>query len=148
MSQALWMRLRDVSWSEFSTSDGSGERIPRLLQDISSRKTSRAIKASHMLWKLLCKDDIHHAAAPCSTFLIDLLHQAHNDVKFEILDIIKSCISKLFNMKEKNDWQKETWNTFAKALPIFRKLHKSGSIDLKIALEPIIELLQTDSLEK
>jgi len=148
MSQALWMRLRDISWSGYTTSEGSGERIPRLLQDISSRKTSRAIKANHMLWKLLCKGGIHQAALPCSTFLIDLLHQAHTDVKLEILDIIKSCVFNLSEINEKSDWQQGTWDTFAKALPLLRKLHSTGSSDLKISLEPIIELLQTDSLEK
>jgi len=46
MSQALWMRLREVTWSDHKASEGTGERIPRLLQDISSRKIPRAIKPS------------------------------------------------------------------------------------------------------
>ena len=140
MSQALWMRLRDVAWSDYTTSEGTGERIPRLLQDISSRKTSRAIKASHILWKALCKDTIQPASEPTTPFLLDLLHQAHTDVKFEILDIFKSFSIKLAEL--------DTWDHMAKSLPILRKIHKSGSKDLKISIEPLIELLQSDSLEK
>jgi len=148
MSQALWMRLRDVAWSDYSTSDGSGERIPRLLQDISSRKISRAIKASHMLWKTLCNDKIQPASEPTLPFLIELLQQVQVDVKFEILDILKSISVKLSEQDAKNDWQKATWNTLARSLPILRTLHKSGATELKISIEPLIELLQTDSLEK
>lgn len=148
MSQALWMRLREVDWSKHETSDGSSERVPRLLQDLASRKTSRAIKAGHMLWKALCSGGTQSVAEPTAPFLIDLLHQTHTDVKFEILDIIKSCAVHLSELPEKNDWQQATWDTFAIALPILRKLHKSGSADLRISLEPIIDLLQTDSLEK
>ena len=148
MAQALWMRLRDVAWSDYSTSEGNGERIPRLLQDISSRKTSRAIKASHILWKALCKDTIQPASEPTTPFLLDLLHQAHTDVKFEILDIFKSFSIKLAKLETKNDWQQATWDHMAKSLPILRKIHKSGSKDLKISIEPLIELLQSDSLEK
>ncbi len=148
MSQALWMRLREVNWSDYETSDGNSERVPRLIQDLSSRKTSRAIKAGHLLWKALCSGEIQSAASPTAPFLIDLLHQAHTDVKIEILYIIKSCAVHISELKEKKDWQNKTWNTFAKALPILRKLHKTGSSDLQISLEPIIDLLQTDSLEK
>lgn len=148
MSQALWMRLRDVAWSEYSTSTGTGERIPRLIQDISSRKVPRAIKACHMLWKLLCNNEIHHAAAPCTPFLIELLQLVTSEVKLEILDIVKSCALQLTKIDNKNDWQQATWNALAKSLPILRKTHHSGSNDLKITIEPIIKILQTDSLEK
>ena len=146
MSQALWMRLREVDWSEYSTSEGTGERIPRLLQDISSRKVSRAIKASHILWKTLSNDTVQPASEPTLPFLVELIQQVQSDVKFEIIDILKSIAVKLDKLDSKEDWQQATWDTLARSLPILRKLHKSGSIDLKMAIEPLIELLQTDSL--
>ena len=148
MAQALWMRLRDVAWSDYSTSEGNGERIPRLLQDISSRKNSRAIKASHILWRTLCSDTIRSAAEPTTPFLIELLQQAQAEVQFEIIDILKSFSIKLAPLDNKSDWQQATWNSMAKSLPILRKLHRSGSADLKISLEQLIELLQTNSIEK
>ena len=146
MSQALWMRLREVDWSEYSTSEGTGERIPRLLQDISSRKVSRAIKASHILWKTLSNDTVQPASEPTLPFLVELIQQVQSDVKFEIIDILKSIAVKLDKLESKEDWQQATWDTLARSLPILRKLHKSVSIDLKMAIEPHIELLQTDSL--
>ena len=152
MSQALWMRLREVGWEDYETSSGSGERLPRLLQDISSRKIPRAIKASHMMWKLLCSNGIHPAAEPTVPFLIELTQLVTADVKMEILDILKSCAVSLSDIDEKQVWQQQTWDALAQALPIFRKMRTPGrgksSDDIIIAVEPIIELLEKDSRRK
>jgi hypothetical protein len=152
MSQALWMRLRDVAWSDFETSTGNGERIPRLLQDISSRKIPRAIKACHMVWKQLCSGGIHPAAEPTLPFLIELSQLVTADVKLEILDILKSCAFSLSNLEEKEPWQEQPWTTLAQALPIFRKMLGKGrgeeSEFISIAVEAVIEILEKDSHRK
>ena len=148
MSQALWMRLREVTWSDHKASEGTGERIPRLLQDISSRKIPRAIKASHMLWKLICKGGIHQAAEPTIPFLIELSQLVTAEVKLEILDILKSCTVSLLETTELNAWQNQAWISLAKSLPILRQMRTGGSNDIRISAETIIELLQTDSREK
>jgi hypothetical protein len=152
MSQALWMRLREVAWSDYQTSSGNGERLPRLLQDISSRKISRAIKASHMVWKLLCSGGIHPAAEPTVPFLIELSQLVTLDVKLEILDILKSCTVSLMDIEEKQPWQDQTWVSLAVALPLFRQMRNKGSgggsEDINISVESIIELLEKDSNRK
>jgi hypothetical protein len=149
MSQALWMRLREVEWSDYKTSSGDGERLPRLLQDISSRKIPRAIKASHMVWKLLCSGGIQPAAEPTIPFLIELSQLVTADVKLEILDILKSCSLKLIEINEKEPWQENTWKSLVQALPIFRQMHNKGSgggsENINGLVESIIELLQRDS---
>jgi len=148
MSQALWMRLRDIAWSEHKTSSGTAERIPRLLQDISSRKTSRAIKASHILWKLICSGGIQPASEPTIPFLIELSQIVSAEVKLEILDILKSCTVSLLENQEQEPWQKQTWITLAKSLPILRQMRNGGSEEIKISAETVIDLLQKNSKEK
>ncbi|MGJ8654863.1 MAG: hypothetical protein ACSHX6_00325 [Akkermansiaceae bacterium] len=148
MSQALWMRLRDVAWSEYKTSTGTGERLPRLLQDASSRKIPRAIKANHMIWKLLCSGGIHHAAEPTIPFLIELSQLVTAEVKLEILDTLKSCTVSLLQIEEHNPWQQKTWTSLAKSLPLLRNMRNGGSEDIRISVETIIELLQKNSNEK
>ena len=152
MSQALWMRLREVAWSDYKTSLGNGERIPRLLQDISSRKISRAIKASHMVWKLLCSGGIHPIAEPTVPYLIELSQLVTVDVKLEVLDILKSCTVSLTNIEERLAWQEQTWAALAVALPLFRQMRNKGSgggsEDINVLVESIIELLEMDSNRK
>lgn len=152
MSQALWMRLREVAWSEYKTSSGSGERIPRLLQDISSRKIPRAIKATHMLWKLLCSGGIQPSAEPAIPFIIELSQQVTSEVKLEILDILKSCSLLLLEKEDKQSWEQNTWLSLVHALPVLRKIRDKGSnkesADLTTLAETIIELLEKDSNRK
>lgn len=150
MSQALWMRLRGVEWPDYKTSSGNGERLPRLLQDISSRKIPRAIKASHMVWKLLCSGGIQPAAEPTVPFLIELCQLVTAEVKLEILDILKSCSLKLIEIELKEPWQENTWVSLVQALPIFRKMHNNDSRgtseNINITVESLIELLERDSI--
>ena len=152
MSQALWMRLREVAWSEYTTSSGNGERIPRLLQDISSRKIPRAIKATHMLWKLLCSEGLRPAAEPTIPFLIELSQQVTYEVKLEIVDILKSCSLLLVEKEDKQSWEQNTWISLVHTLPILRKIRdkgsNKGSADLTTLAESIIELLEKDSNRK
>ncbi len=145
MSQALWMRLREIAWSEYKTSTGNAERIPRLLQDISSRKISRAIKASHMLWKSICSGDIHPAAEPTVPFLLELSQLVTAEVKLEILDILKSCTASLITIKDKQPWQEQTWTLLSKALPQLRGMRNGGSEDIRVSAESVIELLEANA---
>ncbi len=150
MSQALWMRLRGIAWSEYQTSEGTGDRLPRLMQDIASRKISRAIKASHMVWKLLCSGGIQPAAEPTVPFLIELTYIVTAEVKIEILDILKSCALKLIDLDTKEPWQEKTWIHLVRALPIFRQMLKKGGGDASDSIttlaSTLIELLERDSL--
>lgn len=145
MSQALWMRLREVAWSEYETSTGNGERIPRLLQDISSRKVPRAIKANHMVWKLICSGGIRPSAEPTIPFLLELSQIVTAEVKIEILDTLKSCILSLIGIETKQPWQEQTWITLSKALPLLREMRNGGSEEIRISVETVIELLQNNA---
>ena len=145
MSQALWMRLRDVAWSDYETSSGTGERLPRLLQDISSRKIPRAIKASHMVWKLICSGGIRPVAEPTIPFLIELSQLVTAEVKLEIIDILKSCAISLLETENQSPWQEHTWISLVKSLSLFRKMRTGGSEEIKISAESLIELLQKNS---
>jgi hypothetical protein len=148
MSQALWMRLRDIDWPNYKTSSGTGERLPRLLQDISSRKISRAIKASHMVWKLICSGGIQPAAEPTIPFLIELSQLVTLDVKLEILDILKSLTVQLIEIEPLEPWQQRSFTSLAKSLPILRKMRIGGSEEVTLSAESIIELLEMNSTGK
>ncbi|MEN8694795.1 MAG: hypothetical protein ACN4GG_09625 [Akkermansiaceae bacterium] len=53
MNDPLWKRLRDLDWKATGISDKDARNVQKLLQDLSSHKEARAMKASQKLWTLL-----------------------------------------------------------------------------------------------
>lgn len=91
MADALWMRLREVNWGDYEVSSGKAERLDKLLQDLASRKEARAMRASQEVWRLLCSGGIRSAAIPVVPFLVSIIDVSGDNVRCEILDILKSC---------------------------------------------------------
>ncbi|WP_346188934.1 hypothetical protein [Rubritalea halochordaticola] len=91
MADALWMRLREVHWGDYEVSTGKAERLDKLLQDLASRKEARAMRASQDVWRLLCSGGIRSAAIPVVPFLVEIIDVSGDNVRCEILDILKSC---------------------------------------------------------
>ncbi len=130
MSQALWMRLREIDWLQYETSTGSPEKIPKILQDLASRKRPRAMRACHDIWKLLCSGGIHSAAAPALTFLSEIAEIANNDVKIEICDTIASCAISLKKIEELTPAnERESWHQDARRSLNFVKQDLSSLAD-------------------
>lgn len=94
MAQALWMRLREERWDEYSVASGDTASLAKLIQDLAGRKRGRAMKAAHQLWVMLCKGELQSAALPVLPYLFECLDMAVEDVQFEIIDILKSYLSK------------------------------------------------------
>ncbi|WP_018970108.1 hypothetical protein [Rubritalea marina] len=110
MAQALWMRLRDERWADYQVASGEASALPKLLQDLAGRKKSRAMKAAHQLWVMLCKGELQSAALVVLPYLFECLDMAAEDVQFEIIDILKSCLAK------HQDLDSEGSTQFAEAL--------------------------------
>ncbi|MGC6426125.1 MAG: hypothetical protein ACON5H_03905 [Akkermansiaceae bacterium] len=53
MNDPLWKRLRDLNWQGAGIHDQDARGLQKLLQDLSSHKEVRAMKASQKLWSLL-----------------------------------------------------------------------------------------------
>ncbi len=87
MADSLWMRLREVRWEQFKCSPSSKKLVPKILENLASRKEARAMKASHDLWLALCSGKIYPAAEPCFPFLIEILGISGSPVQGEILDL-------------------------------------------------------------
>ncbi len=86
MADALWMRIREVEWEQYPTSDGSN--MPSLLRNLGSRKLPRAMKASHQMWTALCGGgELYPAAIRCVPFLLEILAISDPGVQEGILDI-------------------------------------------------------------
>ncbi len=91
MAQALWMRLREEKWDDYAVAESSADRFPKILQDLACRKRGRAMKASHDVWRMLCKDGVHSAAVVVVPYLVETLEISISDVQIEICDTLKSC---------------------------------------------------------
>ena len=92
MADALWMRLREVEWERFSTSDGSN--VPNLLKNLSSRKLPRAMKASHQVWTAFCGGgEVHSAAIPAAPYLVEIMFISDPGVQDGIIDVLSRLAS-------------------------------------------------------
>lgn len=91
MADSLWMRLREVPWDQYPCNPGTVKKVPKILENMASRKAPRAMKASHELWAALCSGSIAPAAEPCIPFLIEIIDISATGVKSEILDILLKC---------------------------------------------------------
>ena len=144
MSQALWMRLREIDWRQYKTSTGGAERIPKILQDLASRKRPRAMRACHDIWKQLCGGGIHSAAAPAITFLTEIADTANIDIKFEICDTILACATSLKKIEADTAPEDlEPWHADARSSLNFAKqdltaIAERSHGDLRITLDRTI----------
>lgn len=88
MADSLWMKLREVPWGKFPSNPGTDKKIPKILENLASRKEPRAMKASHELWAAICAGKIAPAAEPTVPFLAEILGICPVGVQSEILDIL------------------------------------------------------------
>jgi hypothetical protein len=88
MADSLWIRLRKVPWDRFNCAPGTDKKVPKMLENLSSRKQPRAMKAAHELWSALCSGGIQPAAEPSTPFLVEILGICKQGVQSEILDIL------------------------------------------------------------
>ncbi|NWK54275.1 hypothetical protein HW115_01535 [Verrucomicrobiaceae bacterium N1E253] len=114
MADSLWMRLRKVDWKQYdevsetpTSPSTSAKSIPRLLEQLASRKEARAMKASHALWVMFCRGDKPSPPAsvtPTLPFLCEILQISSPGVQCEILDILNH----LAEVQESNDQRPQT----------------------------------------
>jgi len=88
MAETLWMKLRMVPWDQYDSNPGTAKKVPKILENLASRKAPRAMKASHELWAALCAGQIAPAAEPAVPFLVEILGICQDGVQSEILDIL------------------------------------------------------------
>ncbi|MDB4541568.1 hypothetical protein N9192_01595 [Akkermansiaceae bacterium] len=84
MKEPLWKRLRDLDWAGIDEKEARS--VQKLLQDLSSHKEARSMKASQKLWTLL--------KPPCTygkiiqPFLYEIRKISSQAVKSEINDLL------------------------------------------------------------
>lgn len=87
MNDPLWKRLRDLDWPATGVDEKGARKVQKLLQDLSSHKEARSMKASQKLWTLL--------KPPCGfaktiePFLKEIWKISPADVQREIEDLLK-----------------------------------------------------------
>jgi len=92
MADALWMKIREIDWTSYPTSDGSN--VPSLLRNLASRKLPRAMRASHQVWTALCDGGVlHPAAIPAAPFLVETMMISDPGVQDGILDILVRMVT-------------------------------------------------------
>lgn len=137
MAQALWIRLREEQWENYEVSEGSAKRLDKVLQDLASRKRARAMKASHDVWRLLCRNGTHSAALIALPYLVEIIEISSPDVQIEIADCIKSCVT---GLPEPCDWRSDFLNVSASCLPVLKGISSRG--DVAEALDSAVNALQ------
>ncbi|MDB4618495.1 hypothetical protein OAG53_02340 [Akkermansiaceae bacterium] len=86
MNDPLWKRLRDLDWKATGISDKDARNVQKLLQDLSSHKEARAMKASQKLWTLL-KPPAKYGSL-IKPFLQEIHRISTSAVKREINDLL------------------------------------------------------------
>jgi len=105
MADSLWMRLREVPWKQYACSPRATKAIPKILENLASRKLPRAMKASHDLWLTLCSSKVYPAAEVTFPFLVEILGISDPAVQGEILDLFL-CFAKVPHDENAQDWEK------------------------------------------
>ena len=113
MADALWMRIREVSWDEFPAAGGAN--VPSLLKNLASRKLPRALKASHQTWTALCAGgEVFPAALPALPFLVEITTISDPAVQEGILDILLRLVT------EGEEWQRAVQSHQLRLAPLRR----------------------------
>jgi len=131
MADSLWMKLRKVPWEKFPAHPGTDKKVPKILENLASRKEPRAMKASHELWSALCAGSIAPAAEACIPFMADILKISTVSVQSEILD--------MFLQFSKSDSEKLN-SQLQFHSPIFKKLTHSRD---EIVADKAVSLLKS-----
>jgi hypothetical protein len=121
MADSLWMRLRRVRWNKYQISPAAKKQVPKMLENLASRKEPRAMKASHELWVALCSGQVYSAAEPCFPFLIEIMSISEPSVKGEILDLM-THFAQLADDPSAPNWHKSLRSSLKKQSGYFKKL--------------------------
>lgn len=140
MADSLWMRLREVRWEQYKTSPASKKLVPKILENLASRKEARAMKASHELWIALCSGEVFPAAEPCFPFLIEILGISEVSVQGEILDLFLK-FSQVPNDETAEEWQKRLRMILSKEHRFFTKLSHSRDEIVADKAERLLEVI-------
>lgn len=140
MADSLWMRLREVRWEQYQCSPASKKLVPKILENLASRKEARAMKASHELWLALCSGQVYSAAEPCLPFLIEILGISELGVQGEILDIMIQFAG-LPDDETAPDWQKRLRSSLKKQAGYFNKLSRSRDAIVAARASSLLRLI-------
>lgn len=87
MNDPLWKRLRDLDWAAAGIADQEARSVQKLIQDLSSHKEARAMRASQKLWTMLKPPS---GVGPLiDPFLREIRKISTSDVQREIDDLLK-----------------------------------------------------------
>jgi hypothetical protein len=132
-------KIEEVNWIDFGTAYGNaGNTIPYYLKNLYCADTKIAMDATHQLWCSLCHQHayISDAALPAYDILKEGLLVLDDDLKCEILDIIKGfafCTSQEYytSPNELVAWEKELQQKLISDRTIFESF--KNHTDLSIA---------------
>lgn len=141
MGDALWMRLRDVKWDDYAVSTGSAGKLLKVLQDLASRKTVRAMRATHDVWKLLCSGGLHSAAVVTVPFLVEITAISSDEVTMEIFDVLHDCAVKLPSVAEM-PWAHDLREVLLDAAYDLQPIAKRARGDKAIALHRFLDAME------
>lgn len=160
---ALRERLDAIDWSKYETAYGNaagphafetakGKIVERWgsiadqLERLASRDRSTAMDASHHLWCSLCHQHayVSSAALPALPFLLEVLDEATDQLKVEILEILTGFAECSTPQGGEPDWHRELRSELSKAKPRFEALTQGEpNVEICNFAERILAALRT-----
>lgn len=145
--------INSIKWSNFNTAYGKADEVAIFLTNLFSGDKKIAMDATHDLWCGLCHQHayISNAALPSYDFLKTALLSLDDELKIEIMDILRgfSCCTSTKYYKTSNkspeNWEKELREKMLTDINIFKNLKNHSDEFISGFASDIVEDLMADT---
>ena len=147
-------RIKAIDWEKYETFYGNANEdvssdnkvIPKtetLLLALFSNDHQEAMKSTHYLWCELCYQYAHlsSAALPAAGFILYGLRVLDDELKVELLDIVRGMVILTSDDLLENTWQRELRKIISDEKELFIELSKSEDADISGFAGDILEAL-------
>ncbi len=136
--------IENVEWISFKSAYGNANPyIPTALKKLFSNDYESALEATHELWCGLCHQYtyVSSAALPGFEFLLLALEMLNDELKIEILDIMRGFAYCTDNNNEMSEWKYELREKLKTNIVIFENFSESKDELIKTFADDILQNL-------
>ncbi len=150
---AIIKEINSINWADFETAYGKADEVPNHLTNLFSGDKKLAMDATHDLWCGLCHQHayISNAALPSYDFIKNGLITLDDELKIELLDIIKGfayCTTRGFYKStntQMQSWENELRKKLTADLEMFKQLSTNDEELISLFARDIISYLNTET---
>lgn len=142
--------INSIKWADFETAYGKADKVADYLTNLFSGDKKLAMAATHNLWCGLCHQHayISNAALPSYDFIKNGLNTLDDELKVELLDIIKGfayCTTSEFYKATNTQmkfWEKELREKLIADIDTFKQLSTSNDELISLFALDVVGYLQ------